>query len=110
MKCVYKIGSLWDDVEPEVGKAYILISKEDVLSGSETYYIRPWDPEDGGVPGNLNPEIRYYHGWRGTYNNIATYVHGVREVKEIISIKQDEMGRDVYKIRFTGKDLVEDLD
>ena len=55
--------------------------------------------------GNSNENIRRFHGWRGTYNNVATYALGVYKVA---SIAQKEFKKSVkYYIDF-GVDMAKD--
>lgn len=110
MKRVYKIYWSPKYAMPEVGKAYIFFSRENVMTGTESFHLMDWDPEKGGIPGNINPSIRRYHGWRGTYGNTATYALGVRRVDEIIRFKQDDDGNYYFKVRLSAKDLVADED
>ena len=38
---------------------------------------------DQGYSGNMNGNIKRYHGWRGTVDGCATYVHGMHKVVSI---------------------------
>lgn len=77
---------------PEKGKSYMFLINEYVGPGNGgndiDYFIT--DNEDvieNGVGGNSNPNIKRFHGWRGTTNDIATYAYGVRKC-EYVTIKK----------------------
>ena len=106
MKSIYLINNGWAEEDaPKVGKEYILVSKENIMTGSEYWKLVP---DNGGIPGNLDSSIRRYHGWRGTTSNISCYAHGVRRVEEVRSEKITEHGI-VYKVKLSG-DLKPDED
>ena len=46
-----------------------------------------------GYPGNVNEHIKRYHGWRGTIDGCATYVHGMHKVVSIGEIHTEEQAR-----------------
>lgn len=83
------------------GEKYILIEKckEGEVKGS--FELRE---DNGGIGGNMNPEIKRYHGWRGTSYGIATYAHGLREVINVSDPMEDEDGYMYQKVT-VGKDL-----
>lgn len=64
----------------EVGERYILVERIYEKDGKSYFHLAP---DFGGIPGNMNRNIRRYHGWRGTTNNVATYAHGLREITSI---------------------------
>lgn len=83
-----------------VGKTYILIERTNLNSGAAWHDLI----EDNGVgiSGNMNPDIRRYHGWRGTTNNISTDALGCRRVEAIHQYKNGN-----YKITLSD-DLIPD--
>lgn len=70
--------------------------------GGHTFFLRPYEGE--GYPGNCNPILKAYHGWRGTTNGKSVYVYGVREVLEVGELKTDEEGRQTLEVTLS-KDL-----
>lgn len=88
MKWTYKCSE--DQVQEyglnslEVGSPALVISLYNVETGKENYYLR-FDSRavNEGYPGNVNPAIRRFHGWRGTTDNIAVYAHGVYIIRWI---------------------------
>ena len=95
----FKVSS-WDlGFEPTVGQEVVLVSHENTMSGQESFIIKI-APE--GIPGNMDHTVKQFHGWRGTYNDIATYAHGLRKITKITPV---DLGTDYgYKIT-VGKDL-----
>jgi hypothetical protein len=71
------------DVElPVVGELYMLGESEYVGPHQDQGYLPGlrFQPDNGrGWGGNSNPNIRRYHGWRGTTNDWAFYGLGVRK-------------------------------
>ena len=59
------------------GQEYLLIEHSNVNTGDKWYTL---DISEHAYPGNVDPSIKRYHGWRGTTNDIAVYAHGVRKV------------------------------
>lgn len=55
----------------------------------------------------MNPEIKRYHGWRGTSYGTATYAHGLREVIKISEPIEYEDGYMYQKVT-VGRDLSPD--
>lgn len=47
---------------------------------SSTPYICGLNKNPDGISGNMNKEIRKFHGWRGSTCGSSTYAHGWREV------------------------------
>lgn len=90
-----------------VGDEVILIeTRREGCSASEWKCI----PHTGyGIGGNLNENIKRYHGWRGTSYGVATYAHGIRKVLKVSSIVDPDTGYDAQKIT-VGKDLHPDWD
>lgn len=64
--------------EIKVGVPYIVCELRNTVSGAKWYTLNP--DISKGVPGNSDPSVRRYHGWRGTTGNISKYALGVRNV------------------------------
>lgn len=73
-----------DDVRlPTIGKLYAVATRKNVgpngarspegllFNNSDEYFSAGW-------PGNSNPSIGRFHGWRGTTNDWSVYAFGVR--------------------------------
>lgn len=58
-----------------------------------------------GVPGNMNREIKRYHGWRGTSYGVSLNAHGVHRVTKVVDLGDNphDIGN-LYKVT-VGKDL-----
>jgi hypothetical protein len=101
----FKVANL--GFEPKVGQVVVLVSHENInvqRSGYEKFIII--DTQDG-IPGNMDHTIKRYHGWRGTYNDVATYAHGLRKILKVTEL---EIGAGYdYKIT-VGRDLHPDWD
>lgn len=102
MKTVYTIteslyGINLDDLK--IGDNYILVSRENILTGSTTYRLVP---DNGGISGNMDPSIKRYHGWRGTTNDISTYAYGLRRIERIDAIKGDAFGNRSVKVKLSA--------
>lgn len=74
----------------EGGKEYFDISK---------YYAAE------GYPGNIDKNIKKFHGWRGEYNNVATYAHGVYTIKSIEKVAGKYAQDEYTKITINRKDI-----
>lgn len=79
---------LWDEYGgklPPVGTEVILVHIVDESRPSVDYWRihptahQPATMEDG-IAGNMNREIKLFHGWRGTSNNTSVTAHGVHAV------------------------------
>lgn len=57
-----------------------------------------------GIGGNTNPNIKRYHGWRGTTNDISCYALGLHEIVKIRALKNGQVAVTV------GPDLRPDED
>ena len=69
-------------------------------TGSHFYLI----PGDEGIGGNMNSEVKCFHGWRGTSYGRSVYAHGLREILAVEVLRADDY--DGWKIRVTlSKDL-----
>jgi len=83
------------------GEKYILIERCGEGESKGYFDLRE---DNGGIGGNMNPEIKMYHGWRGTSYGIATYAHGLREVTKVSEPMEDADGY-IYQKVTMGKDL-----
>lgn len=91
----------------KVGEKVMLVEKTNELSGDIWWEIVR--NSDDGISGNMNAEIKRYHGWRGTTSNIGTYAHGLRQVIKASELVEDSDGKWYQKIT-VGKDLTENED
>lgn len=96
---------------PEPGKDYLVYMRSDVgpnLHEREPDMIR-WndDPEmlERGFPGNSNPSIRRFHGWRGTTDDTHIEALGVRKC---LDVKRKEFEKSVRYHLLFGADQVKD--
>jgi len=92
MKTIYKIteepfGYGVDLNTIKVGDKYILVERCDINTGDSIYRLRKDNGE--GVPGNMNSQIKRYHGWRGTTGHVSVYALGLRRIERIDYIKID---------------------
>lgn len=85
-----------------VGDEYILVERVRETTGDVTYDIVPH--QGHGVPGNLNPDVKLYHGWRGTTDGWSKTACGVRKIIKVSPVKKDREGWDYIKVT-VGKDL-----
>lgn len=65
----------------EKGDRVIVYSESREGSGKEVFYIRP--DNGSGIPGNMNSNIRRYHGWRGTTDGVSVYAYGCYSIKSV---------------------------
>lgn len=87
----------WLPTNYRVGMTAVLMSSEDTSGVGKTQYYLLFCDE--GAPGNSNPKIKLFHGWRGTSNNTANYAHGKRKITAIRVLKNGDVAVTV------GKDL-----
>lgn len=101
---INKGGFEYEFTKPlEIGEEVMLIEKQNENTGDSEFCLR----KGNGVGGNMNREIRKYHGWRGTTNGIATYAHGLRKIIKAGEVVEDEYGDYVQKVT-VGRDLKPD--
>ena len=67
----------WFYSDVDVGDVAILVKRENILTGKKSYYLAP---DHGGICSNLNSEVKRYHGWRGTTDNIRIEAMGLRQI------------------------------
>lgn len=81
---------------PAVGDEAILVCRLDTISGHEEWFLYKGD----GAPGNCNPSVKRYHGWRGTTARTAIYAFGLRRIVKVSPTKSGELkvtvGRDLH--------------
>ena len=105
-KTVYM--DVYEAEELKKGDEVILCEKvvEGSVSDDGYFYVKKHLGE--GIPGNLNKEIKRYHGWRGMTDGVAMYAYGVRKIIKIQILPDDTSDkyglRKGYKIT-VGKDL-----
>lgn len=100
---------LRDGQVPRIGRRYILVCKvdSDAKPGSkDEYYLYPDNGE--GISGNMNPDIKRYHGFRGSGEWQSTRAEGLHQLREILEVVKT-FGYDAYslKVRLSA-DLVPD--
>jgi len=96
----------------QVGSRVLLYSVDDVSpdalrrGGGKTRWEISVEPRDieAGLGGNLDREIRRFHGWRGTTCDQSIHAHGVRRVKKIAVLKCGDIS---VKL---GRDLVPEME
>jgi hypothetical protein len=79
-----------------VGQEVVLVCRENLMTGSEEYELRPLADFPDGIPGNANSSIRCFHGWRGTTNNVYVTALGVREVIAVAPSNRNHPLSDPY--------------
>lgn len=85
----------WEKTKYRIGARVILVSKTDVSynairAGRDIpQYSLVFDCPDG-IPGNSNPNITRYHGWRGTNNDVSYDAHGLREIIKMSILKNGQ--------------------
>ena len=90
-----------------VGDEVILIESRYEDGRNSKWKVVPFTGE--GIGGNMNPEIKRAHGWRGTSYGVAVYAHGVRRVTKVSDCEDPYTGYTVQKIT-VGRDLCPDMD
>lgn len=94
-----RIQITYDVAVPEVGADYIIGTYADAVRIQNVFYV----PDNGhGLPGNTSPTRYKYHGWRGSYNDIATRAHGLRRCLSITKINYQKSA--MVRIEF-GNDM-----
>lgn len=92
------IPTYTSEQEPEfravaVGDEGTLYTREHTPSGN-ILSVGLW--ADGGCPGNSNPAIQHYHGWRGTFNDVGQFADGWRRVLEVRPLTRGNGWRIVF--------------
>ena len=106
MKWVYTFDGLeYPNIEKQykAGDEVLVYSKTFNNNGGKEVFCISKEYAKSGYPGNMNPEIKRFHGWRGETNDIAVNAYGVYRVKtvEVISKGYD----DIVKITIDRKDI-----
>ena len=86
----------------QIGAEFILMEYQNTVRGNSWFALRRHDGE--GIGGNMNRNVKRYHGWRGTTNDIAAYAHGVRKIIKVSDVLQNADGFDYIKVT-VGPDL-----
>ena len=93
-----------------IGQEFILVCRENLLTGSEEYVLRSLDEFPNGIPGNSDSSICCFHGYRGTTNNIHVTALGVRKIIAIAPSNRNDPNSDpdypkkLWKVT-VGKDI-----
>lgn len=98
------------DLKP--GDHVLVYSKQWENSATISYHLSR-RLADTGMPGNTNPEIFRFHGWRGTSFGLSTSAHGVYAVKSVMSFKTaDYDGSEIeaVKVVIGTKDLAKGME
>ncbi len=93
------------DFYSKVGDEGILLEFTNTTSGKIEWKFVPIADAPNGIGGNMDHEVKRFHGWRGTTNNVSCYAKGVRKIKKIIG-EADEYGNCIKVL--LGKDLHQD--
>lgn len=64
-----------------VGLVCTVTELTNINTGIKWHRLTPGD--NGGVPGNMDRNVRRYHGWRGTTNDVSVDACGVHAVTDI---------------------------
>ena len=82
----------WQKSKYKIGARVMLLSHEDVSPDAlrkneniEEFFLR-FNCHDG-IGGNMNNDIKRYHGWRGTTSDVSTMAYGLREIIKIRKLK-----------------------
>ena len=95
-------GNDWSH-RPEIGKVYMVGYSTDTTENGSDMMV--WREDNGeGFPGNSDPSIKCYHGWRGTYNDTAFYACGLRRCLAI----RETGKRSRRTVIVFGRDLAKD--
>ncbi len=105
------IRDSWYDYNFKEGEEVILMSKVYDDCEKPYWYAIKLSEAPNGIGGNLNKEIKTFHGWRGSWSSngaytVSTYAHGVRKIEKItVKTINGRYGKEKeYKIR-VGKDI-----
>ena len=69
------------------GYAVLVYTRGNVMTGSVEWRFRK-DFAESGYPGNMDGNIRCFHGWRGTTNDTRIEARGVYTVKSVDHISK----------------------
>jgi hypothetical protein len=92
----------WVPSQYEINKLIMLISRENVSpnvlragTGKPVFDII-FDADDG-IGGNSNNNIKRYHGWRGTTNDVSVCAHGLRKIIGFKKLKNGQVSIELSK-------------
>lgn len=76
----------------QVGTEVILyshtnVSPNAIRNGTDIPHYKIMLDNGEGIGGNLNRNIKRYHGWRGTSCDISTHVYGLRKIVKMRTLK-----------------------
>lgn len=94
----------YNPVVPVVGKEYFVYGQNNIMTNEKEdfYFSNNENLLNDGMGGNLNENIKRFHGWRGTNNDRSTTAYSVRKCLEV---RKSETKRGIkYYVRF-GCDL-----
>lgn len=102
---LYKIREDLTAIKP--GDHVIVYTRENILTGEETYYVsKEWAAD--GIGGNMDWSEKRFHGWRGTTDNIALYALGVYSVKSVEINDRADFNETYLTIRLNRTDLAKE--
>lgn len=87
----------------KVGDRVILVEYHNTLTDHSSYSLSADNGE--GIGGNMNPEIRRYHGWRGSFNDVATNAYGLREVLSMEVTRMDSRFEPRFEDDWWGEEI-----
>ena len=80
----YSNPSAWGWVETayKIGSCAILVERDNIAKRDEkpSYFL---SFSTDGIGGNMDRNIKRYHGWRGTSNDVAIHSYGIRKIQSI---------------------------
>jgi hypothetical protein len=77
----------WHPTPYKIGAVGTLVRAHHIRDGWTEYSM---DFSGKGIPGNMNPEIRRHHGWRGTTCDVEITALGVRRIKSLRKLKRSD--------------------
>jgi hypothetical protein len=98
---------VWRDTKYRVGAVVILcsnVSPNAIRNGHDNPVFRLVFDCPDGIPGNSNRNIKRFHGWRGTNNDVSNYAYGMRKIIKIRTMKNGDIAVTV------GPDIMPDAD
>lgn len=87
----------------KIGAEVMLVSITDVSPNARDDRVIPkyhLEFRPDGIGGNSDPNIKRYHGWRGTTCDLSVSAHGLRKITKIRTLKNGRVAVTV------GKDLL----
>ena len=109
MKTVYTITEDFYEIDLDNvkgGNKYILVERTNIITGKTEYRLRADNGK--GIGGNQDYNIKRYHGWRGTTDDISIYAEGLRRVDRVYDIKVNSVnGSRTVKVKLSA-DLAPD--